>query len=291
MVKKKQSHSLTGQQGANVQLIPELLNAPRPYDAVYGSFREWNASRPTGKGENDAPAEVEFTGISLAERVKTIHENHGFYPVNRVETTQALGLMHELGKRTSTVLFLNEKLRRQAKPGTDIISPQRTSLNAVREFGNHASDARLTRIVLKDLLERTATINPNLKMIDVTDDVPTELMIPVLRNHKIWKAVKTARFIPEQYEDMGDSMDFDYMAAPLEGAFEEEVMDFSSRMTVMGTRTAADRIDLQQAYRERFWGARINEANGHFPSRPAVKMVLGVAARGFYPDPANPLQQ
>ena len=298
MVKRRQSAGELERLDTNGPGVLLPLNLPSPYDAVYGSIGEWMDARLGSEREEVAMereedrAAVKPAKLSLADEVSTIHEKHSFYPVNRVEVSQAMGLQHELGKRTSTVLFLNDKLRRQAKPGTNIIRPDRTPLNAVREFANHACDARLTRIVLKDLLARTDGINPNLKMDTLTDEISPESMIPVLRNHKIWKAVKTARFIPEQFEDMGAALDFDYMAAPLEGAFEKEIMDLSSRMTVMGTRIAAERIDLQQAYRTQFWDARIIEANGHFPSRPAVKIVLGVAApRGYYPDPINPLSQ
>jgi hypothetical protein len=224
---------------------------------------------------------------SLAERSNVLRETHGFYPVTRPEASQAFGLLHDLGKPTSTIKYLNEVLLHQAKPDVDVLNSARTPLGLVRQFGNHAADARITRILVNDLLQRVDGINPKLKMIDLKDEVPLDLLIPLYRNNVINAAVKSSNFNPSQYEDMGSALDFDYMVAPIEGSYLDVLTDYASSMTVFGARLAADEVDTQQAHRSQFWDARVAEAYGHLATRDAVRMVGGVAARTYYVEPSQ----
>lgn len=230
----------------------------------------------------DAKTAPEPVKVSLAERLITLKDNHGFYPTGRIEANQALGLLHDLGKKTSTIKYLNEVFRRQSKETTDIIDPARTTLGLVRQFGNHAADAKITRIILNDLARRLDGVNPNLKLADIADEVPAYMLIPAFRHSVITKAVSAAHLNPENYDDMGTVLDFDYMGAPFEGPFKDAVTNYASSMTVLGVRLIADEADTQQMYRGQFWEARVAEAYNQIPSRDAVRMVGGVAARTYY---------
>jgi len=278
--------------------IGEQAPKAAPADGLKDDMRAFLGSRPGSKREAYRGAQTQREGgstdygrkISLAERAHTIHELLGFYPYSRQETTYALGLLHELGTPFSTIKYLNQTLQRQSKQNVEITDPRETPLALVREFAGFSFDAKLVRTILGDLAARLDGVNPKLSMSALADEIPTDMLIPLYRDHVVSTRVKSTHFDPDNYEDMGSVLDFDYMSAPFRGEFEQSVTDYAGRMTVFGVRNAIRILDLEQSARSGFWDERVSEANRHVAVRPAVQMAGGVFARAYYPT-AEPTPQ
>ncbi len=252
-----------------------------PVTGIVGDDEATAASRATDVYEpiGDRP-------LTIPEKLTSVRENEGFYPVSKLELSSAqelIGAQEEFGP-FAVVRHLQEVNWHQQKPHVKAEDPAAAVRSIVRGYGEFYGRARYDATMLQQLavqLDELLRIDPRQSF----SDFIKQSGIPLREGPAQFVRYFDLRLIAEQ----GDihAAGFDSLAVGAEVSTDpytnkptEEglarIADRTSTITTLRARDHLGEVAEAEQSRMKYWKTVLRRADAYRLARPVVRSIVGI---------------
>lgn len=224
--------------------------------------------------------------LTIPEKLVSVRENEGFYPVSKLELSSAqelIGAEEEFGP-FAVVRHLQEVKWRQQKPHIKAEDPAAAVRSIVRTYGDFYGRARYDATMLQQLaaqLEELLRIDPKQPFSDFIE----QSGIPLREGPAQFIRYFDLRLIAEQ----GDihAAGFDSLAVAAEVSTDPytnkptkeglaRIADRTGTITTLRARDCLGEVVDAEQFRMKYWKTVLRRADTYYLARPVVRNIVNI---------------